>query len=137
MNEGENSCEKTQTTLAEGNPDISKPEVMDEHQQREAKGDDQFPGITPDNTLSFNLNSNSNAFKGSEEQRTNSPTEESKRQSKEIVAKDLTLKNTSSLGSVKFCLQQENLRRNRVLKVEMQRKTLIPLTLLTRTLAST
>ena len=99
--------EKRQATLAEGNPDISKPEVMDEHQQRETKGNDQFPGITPDNTLSFNLNSNSNAFKGSEEQRTNSPTEESNRQSKEIVAKDLTLKNTSFAGECEVPLAAE------------------------------
>ncbi|PFX28243.1 hypothetical protein AWC38_SpisGene7052 [Stylophora pistillata] len=100
--------EKTQVTLAEGNPDISKPEVMDEHQQRElAKGNDQFPGITPDNTLSFNLKSNSNTFEGSEEQRTNSPTEESNTQSKEIVAKDLTLKNTSFPGECEVPLAEE------------------------------
>ena len=107
LNEGENSFEKTQATLAEGNPDISKPEVVDEHQQREAKGNDQFSGIMPDNTLSFNLNSNSNAFKGSQEQRTNSPTEESNRQSKEIVAKDLTLKNTSFAGECEVPLAAE------------------------------
>ena len=107
VNEGKNSCEKTQVTLAEGNPDISKPEVVDDHQQREAKGNDQFPGITPDNTLSFNLNSNSNTFKSSEEQRTNSPTEESNRQSKEIVAKDLTLKNTSFAGECEVPLAAE------------------------------
>ena len=99
--------EKRQATLTEGNPDISKPEVMDEHQQRETKENDQFPGITPDNTLSFNLNSNSKAFKGSEEQRSNSPTEESNRQSKEIVAKDLTLKNTSFAGECEVPLAAE------------------------------
>ena len=99
--------EKRQATLTEGNPDISKPEVMDEHQQRETKENDQFPGITPDNTLSFNLNSNSKAFKGSEEQRSNSPTEESNRQSKEIVAKDLTLKNTSFAGECEGPLAAE------------------------------
>ena len=98
---------KAQATLAEGNPDISKPEVMDEHQQREAKGNNQFPGITPDNTLSVNLNSNSNAFKGSEEQSTDSPTEESNRQSKEIVAKELTLKNTSLAGECEVPLATE------------------------------
>ena len=107
MNEGENSCEKTQATLAEENPGISKPVVMDEHQAREAKGNDQFPGITPDNTLSFNLNSNTNAFKSSEEQRTNSATEESNRKSKEIVAKDLTLKNTSFAGECEVPLAAE------------------------------
>ena len=99
--------EKRQATLTEGNPDISKPEVMDEHQQRETKENDQFPGITPDNTLSFNLNSNGKAFKGSEEQRSNSPTEESNRQSKEIVAKDLTLKNTSFAGECEVPLAAE------------------------------
>ena len=107
MNEGENNCEKTQATLAEENPDISKPVVMDEHQPREAKGNDQFPGITPDNTLSFNLNSHTNAFKSSEEQRTNSATEESNRKSKEIVAKDLTLKNTSFAGECEVPLAAE------------------------------
>ena len=99
--------EKRQATLTEGNPDISKPEVMDEHQQRETKENDQFPGITPDNTLSFDLNSNSKAFKGSEEQRSNSPTEESNRQSKEIVAKDLTLKNTAFAGECEVPLAAE------------------------------